>query len=285
MFRHRHSYGSDHKRRTGPRRSRLRTRLPGRALHARRKSSTNLRRHQPDSTHRHRPTNLIPLRTSCVVASPSPSVTLLRNLRARQLTNQAIELHRPLILQLIATLLQAMNINASIHTLKSITHLSRRKHTLASGDHHHRHLQARHRLIHIYRQSVTEERNHSIATARLVRAGINIFNQFVSDQARIVIALAVIVPTNSRARSQHIIDRLTNNWQAQRKLHNTTQWSRRVLSQYKRRWCHQHKAIIEPWMTISIRNHKSTGHTMRHHDSWLTNDLSHEITDQVSKHL
>src|SRR5256885_11150660 len=97
--------------------------------------------------------------TPCVVASPSPSVTLLRNLRARQLTNQAIELHRPLILQLIATLLQATNINASIHTLKSITHLSRRKHTLAPGDHHHRHLQARRRLIHIHRQSVTEERD------------------------------------------------------------------------------------------------------------------------------
>src|SRR5205807_2384557 len=270
MFRHRHSHGSDHKRRTGPRRSRLRTRLPGRALHARRKSSTNLRRHQPDSTHRHRP------------RPPRKPALTSNNLRARQLANQAIELHRPLILQLIATLLQGTNIDASIHTLKSITHLNRRKHTLAPRDHHHRHLQARRRLIHIHRQSITEERTHSIATARLVRTGINIFNQFVSDQARIVIALAVIVPAHSRTRSQHIVDRLTNNWQAQRKLHNTTQWSRRVLSQYKRRWCYQHKAIIVSRMTISIRNHKSTGHTMRRHDSWLTNDLSHEITDQVS---
>src|SRR5947209_15570837 len=97
--------------------------------------------------------------------------------------------------------------------------------------------------------------------------------------------LAIIVPANGRPRSKHIVNRLTSILHAHCKLHNRTQWSRRVLLQYERRRRHQHETIVELWMTISVCNHKGTGHTMRHHHSWLTNDLSHEITDQVTKYL
>ena len=60
-------------------------------------------------------------------------------------------------------------------------------------------------------QMVAEEGGCGMTTIGLMRCRVDIFYQFICNQTRIVEALVVIITSDSRARSQQVVDELTSN--------------------------------------------------------------------------
>src|SRR6266566_6893300 len=143
------------------------------------------------------------LRT-CVVPMPIfknvLNVRLLRNSCPSKLADQAVEISSLLILWILAAPVEDTHVDTRIHTLKGIVHLGGCQRPFATQYDNHRHLQAGKSLVYIHGQVIAEERGHGKASIGLVRSGIDILYQVIGDQARIVIALAIIIAANSWPR-------------------------------------------------------------------------------------
>src|SRR5689334_20569542 len=108
--------------------------------------------------------------------------------------------------------------DVGIGTLEGCTCFRRSRCTFTSPHDNHRSFQTTKRFLYIQVEMVAQKRSDSETAVRLVGTGVEILNQFISNQARIVIALLLVVAANSLTGGKQIIDKLPQNWCAQEQL-------------------------------------------------------------------
>src|SRR5579875_629017 len=187
-----------------------------------------------------------------------------------------------LILGLTTALVENAYLDAWIDALECLAGLGGGQHALAAQHDDDRHLEASERLVDIHGQVVGEQRSLSVARIGLVRTGVDVLNQFVGDEARIVVALHIIITTNGLARAKHVVDELTDDRHAQHKARGSAQRSRHGLLQ-DRWWRRQQDQTLEElWMTEGVGDNIGAGQAVRNDSSGLTDNLADKVTDQVN---
>src|SRR6266487_2943442 len=130
-----------------------------------------------------------------------------------EIAYESVKVSSLLFLQMRAALVKNTDFDAWVDALEGSAGLGWRERAFAAPDGDNRDLQAGERLVDIQYQVVAEERGSRITTVGLVRAGIDVFNQFVGNQTGIVETLLVIVATDSTTRGEQVVDELADNRQ------------------------------------------------------------------------
>src|SRR6266567_3194279 len=193
-----------------------------------------------------------PARRPHIPINPLVLTSLLAYGGGSELAHETIERRRLLILDVIAALVENTYFDALVDTFESLTGLARRQDTLTSPDSDNRDLQAGERLVYIGGQIVAQEGGHWITGVRLVRTGVDVLYQVIGDQAKIVIALLVVVTTNGPAGREKIVDKLADDGQTQDSLPGIIEGAGIGLLQHHWRGRNQHQACEQLRATIGI---------------------------------
>ena len=113
-----------------------------------------------------------------------------------ELADQGIEPRCLLILELLAGIVEHVGIDTRIYALESLAYRGCWRYVLAPPDRHDRHLQTSQGFVDIHMQVAAQQGGCRETTVRLVRTAEDVLYYFVGDQARVVIALAIIVAFN-----------------------------------------------------------------------------------------
>src|SRR5947209_5997311 len=115
----------------------------------------------------------------------------------------------------MAGVVKRARLDARINTLESRARLAGSRRSFTAPDEHDGHLQTRQRLVRVGRQIAGQNGCCREASVRLVSAAENVLDQFVGNQAGVVIALNIVVVLDGAARGQQVIDKLANDGRAQ----------------------------------------------------------------------
>src|SRR5947209_19807914 len=96
--------------------------------------------------------------------------------------------------------------------------------------------------------------------------GEDVLDQLIGDQTGVVVALAIIVATNSTSRSQQVIGELAQDGGTQHEFPRSIEGAGAVFLQYGWRWCYQYQTLKELGVTVSISDHKGYAEAMSYRD-------------------